>query len=127
MSDEKSVVTEEQADALEWAVEWAEDVFAATDPDVGTRRRLEAAREALRQLRRGFTLVEVLVVLAIFMCLAGLVATGVAARQEVLSGEIPVTRRLRTVRHDDHLWVFGPDDTFTHHPSCPCLQGAEKE
>jgi prepilin-type N-terminal cleavage/methylation domain-containing protein len=127
MSDEKPTVTEEQADALEWAVEWAEDVFAETEPDIGTRRRLETAREALRRLRGGFTLIEVTVVLAILLCLAGIVATGAAARREVLAGEIPVTSRLWTVRHDEHLWVFGPAGDFTHHPSCPCLAGAEKE
>lgn len=90
---------------------------------------------------RGFTLVELLVVVAILGTLAALLIHAFPAARDHAAAdgsaaqplEPPKTSLLRTVRHDGHLWVIGWSfdggshaTHFVHHPDCPC-QGRTAE
>lgn len=85
-------------------------------------------------MKRGFTLVEVLVSLAILATLAGLIIPGCAAVAEAnrKARQNPDKAErsfyLSTERHDGHMWVMNRTmDYFIHHPDCPCKEKAERE
>lgn len=76
-------------------------------------------------MKRGFTLVEALVVLAITCTVIGLLAPAITLAL-VGSGAVeankepPDSRVLFTEKHDGHLWVLRASGHFVHHPSCQC-------
>jgi len=79
-------------------------------------------------MRRGSTLIEVVVVLAIIATLCGLLAPAFFAARAAATRHSeapaddsgpPSTIQLVTVQHDGHWWVLGREH-FAHHPDCPC-------
>lgn len=88
--------------------------------------------KAARWQRSGFTMVEVLVALAIFATLVGLAvhAAREAAARKAAGQEpaAPESWSLRTERHDGHLWVIHAGvGHFVHHPGCDRCLNAEQE
>jgi prepilin-type N-terminal cleavage/methylation domain-containing protein len=87
--------------------------------------------------KRGFTLTEVLVVIAILCTLGGLLFPAIqAARNNAKNfreNQNPEEANknslyMSTVRHDGHMWVMNRTmDYFLHHPDCPCKGKAERE
>ena len=88
-------------------------------------------------MKRAFTLIEVLVTLAIFAVLTGLLfplfsAIAKASREANQNSKGTQahikTFDLHTAQHDGHLWVLNrTSDYFLHHPDCPCNGKAEKD
>lgn len=81
-------------------------------------------------MRRGFTLIEVVVVLAILATLCGLLAPAFFAARDAATTQQkapaadsgpPSTMYLYTVQHDGHWWIIERAARhFEHHPDCPC-------
>lgn len=71
-------------------------------------------------MKRGFTLVEVLVVAAIAITFFGLIAAPLLGRADAERSP-PVTIQMVTVQHDGHWWILCRD-TAIHHPDCPCRE-----
>lgn len=70
---------------------------------------------------RGFTLIEVLCVLAILVTLVGLLVFPAACRFQPSGTPVgpPSTIQMVTVQHEGHWWILCRE-AFTHHPDCPC-------
>lgn len=81
--------------------------------------------------RRGFTLVELCVVVVIILTLAGLLVPVVMPARSRRSGtrdEPPQSWNLYTTQHDGHWFVKDAGGGVCHHPDCPCRkQKAEAE
>ena len=78
--------------------------------------------------RRGFTLVELFVAVAILVTLAGILVPAIMAaasakdrhdQQETKPGEPEQSWSMVTRTHDKHWWVMWQTH-FVHHPDCPC-------
>lgn len=81
--------------------------------------------------RRGVTLVELLVVVAIILTLGGLLlpaATAARRGPPTKSQEPPISWNLYTAQHDGHWFVKDASGGVCHHPDCPCQpKTAERE
>jgi prepilin-type N-terminal cleavage/methylation domain-containing protein len=87
-------------------------------------------------MKKGFTLVEALVCLAIVLTLIGLL---VPAIQQSLNNNNPTENGEKsipdgsmygfvTVKHDNHLFIKLTQAGIIHHPDCPCFtRTAEKQ
>lgn len=76
--------------------------------------------------RHAFTLIECLVVIAIFATLCAILAPLFVSLASIGADGPPKTIQMVTVQHDDHWWVMCRE-SFTHHPDCPCrYRKAEK-
>lgn len=88
------------------------------------------SKEAERKTsaRRGFTLVESLVVAAILLTLVGLLWPAISAATTAKERDESEPRQswsLSTEKHDGHWWVVAKGAAtvpanFVHHPDCPC-------
>jgi hypothetical protein len=87
-------------------------------------------------MRKAFTLVEAVVVVAILLTLAGLLwpaisaARGAASRSsdgvdQVINGP-PESWNLHTRQHDGHWFVEHAGGGVCHHPDCPCSGKVER-
>lgn len=88
-------------------------------------------------MKRAFTLVEAIVVVAILLTLVSLLwpafsaARAAASRATDEPSRPQTTWLLRTVKHDDHLWVISSGAAtvpavFVHHPDCSCSGKVER-
>jgi competence protein ComGC len=87
-------------------------------------------------MKRAFTLVEAVVVVAILLTLVGLLWPAIsAARSAASRGSDGVTHainepteswNLHTVRHDGHWFVEKAGGGVCHHPDCPCSGKVER-
>lgn len=79
-------------------------------------------------MKKGFTLIEVVVSLMILLTLAGLLVSAMLPARSKNSNP-QKTYLLQTVLHDGHKWVLAwsaHGKAFVHHPDCQC-QGRNAE
>lgn len=87
-------------------------------------------------MKRGFTLVEAMVVAAILLTLAGLLWPAFSAARAAASrgsngvqntsNEPPESWELHTRQHDGHWFVERNGGGVCHHPDCPCSGKVER-
>lgn len=87
-------------------------------------------------MKRGFTLVEAMVVVAILLTLIGLLSPAIsAARAAASRGRDgvehattgpPGSWSIHTRQHDGHWFVEHAGGGVCHHPDCPCSGKVER-